>query len=172
MKKSRKHLFLALLTVLLMCGFSMDVSYYGAYSSTPILMKRADFEAAIATLPAKDLTRTTQIRLLGSRIFIVEEYKGVHVIDNADPSDPKVDYFINVPGCMDIAIKEDVMYARSAEDLVAIDISDLSQVVEINRVKETFPELYIDVDYNDVPYRFQKGQRPENTVIVGWQLKS
>ena len=95
----------------------------------------------------------------------------VHVIDNADPRNPKVDYFINIPGCMDMAIKDDVMYARSAEDLVAINISDLSQVQEINRVKETFPELYLYEDYYDVPYRFQKGQRPENTVIVAWEPK-
>ena len=141
MKKSVKHSFLALLTLLLMCGFSMDVSYFGS-NTTPILMKRADFEAAVATLAPKALSNTTQIRLLGDRIYIVEEFKGVHVINNEDPSAPQVDYFINIPGCMDIAIKDNVMYARSAEDLVAVDISDLSQVVEINRVRETFPRAY------------------------------
>lgn len=171
MMKIGKHLSLALLALLMLCGFSMDVSYYEGYSSTPILMERSDFESAIATLPAKELSKTTRISLLGSRIFIVEQFKGVHVIDNADPRNPKVDYFINIPGCMDMAIKDDVMYARSAEDLVAINISDLSQVQEINRVKETFPELYLYEDYYSVPYRFQKGQRPENTVIVAWESK-
>lgn len=171
MKTKGKHVLLALLTLLLLCGFSMDVSYYNDYT-TPILMERADFEASVATLPVKELSRTTQIRLLGNHIFIVEQYKGVHVIDNEDPTDPTGEYFFNIPGCMDIAIKDDVMYARSAEDLVAIDISDLSHIVEINRVKETFPEIIESDDYSYIPYRFQKGQRPDNTVIVGWKAKS
>ncbi len=171
MIKIKKHIALSFITLLLLCSFSMDVSYYGDYSSTPILMTRSDFEQAIATLPAKELNKTTRISIKDTMIYIVELYRGVHIIDNSDVTSPFVTSFINIPGCVDMAIKGDVLYARSAVDLVAIDISDISNVKQINRVKETFPELELNDEYYDLPYRFQEGQRPDSTVIVGWQTK-
>lgn len=161
------HLFVFAISVLFLCGFSMDVAYYSSSGSIPVLMERSDFEQGIKTLPAKTLERTTRISLKGSYIFIVEQFMGVHVIQNADPSKPELLHFISIPGCTDMTIKDDIMYARSAEDLVAINISDLSHVQEINRVRETFPELYFSGE-NYVPYKYSKEERPENTVIVGW----
>ena len=168
--KNSNPILLILISFLFLCSFSKDVSYSGDGSSTPVLMKRVDFEKAIATDVAQELHNTSRISLKDNRIYVVELYKGVHVIDNTDPTQPNSDFhFITIPGCVDMSIKGDVLYARSAEDLVAVDISDITNVKEISRVKETFPELGADVEYYGLPYRFQKGQRPANTVIVAWE---
>ena len=166
--KTRRHLLLFFSSILLLCSFSTDIGFYGSYEKTPVLMQRSDFEKAIKTLPPRDLNMTTRINLKGDKIFIVELYKGVHVIDNSDPSKPEAIYFINIPGCVDMTIKEQQLFARSAVDLVAIDISDLDHVKEITRVRETFSELSNGEEYYGIPYRFTVGQRPENTVIVAW----
>lgn len=166
--KTKHYLLLLLSSIIMLCSFSADVGYYGSYGKTPVLMKRTDFEGAIKTLPPKDLNMTTRINLKASNIYIVELYKGVHVIDNSNPSAPEVIHFINIPGCVDMTIKGQQLFARSAVDLVAIDISDLNNVKEINRVRETFSELTNGDEYNGIPYKFTIGQRPENTVIVAW----
>lgn len=169
MKRNRHHLLLAIVSLFILCSFSTDVAYYGDYSNTPVLMKRTDFEAAIGTIEAQELDKTSRISLLGDCIYIVELYKGIHVIDNTDPSNPKISKFINIPGCVDMTIKDNILYARSAEDLVAINIIDIDNVVEINRVRETFPELGEDIENYGIAYRFQKNQRPDDTVIVEWK---
>ena len=169
--KIKNHLLLFGVSILLLCSFSMDVGYYGGYGSTPKLMLRSDFEQAIKTLSVKELDKTSRINIKGNMIYIVELYRGVHVIDNADPSQPKTIHFINIPGCVDMSIKGNQLFARSAEDLVAIDISDISDVKEISRLRETFPEIENGDEYYSLPYRFSKGQRPANTVIVAWEKK-
>lgn len=156
---------------LLLCSFSMDVTYNGNYGSTPVLMKRSVFESAIKRTEPQDLKNTSRICILDEVIFVVELYQGIHVIDNSDPSNPTTVHFLNIPGCVDMSIKGTQLFARSAEDLVAIDISQLANnsIKEINRVRETFPELTNSGDEDDsIPSRFSKEERPENTVIVAW----
>lgn len=168
--KTKSYILLSSMILLLMCSFSMDNGYYTGWGDTPILMERAVFEGAVQTMPARELEKTSRISLLGNLIYIVELHRGVHVIDNTDPKNPNVDFhFINIPGCVDMSIKDTIMYARSAEDLVAIDISNISDVKVMSRVRETFPELKSDEWAYGVATRFQKGNRPENTVIVGWE---
>lgn len=170
MKRNRHHLLLAIVSLVILCSFSTDVAYYGDYSNTPILMERADFEASIGTIEAQELNKTSRINLLNDRIYIVELYKGIHIINNTDPSNPTNSKFINIPGCVDMTIKDNILYARSAEDLVTINIINIDNVVEINRVRETFPELGEDIEDYGIPYRFQKSQRPDDTVIVEWSM--
>lgn len=167
--KTRHHLLLFVSSIILLCSFSQDVGYYGSYGKTPILMLRTNFEGAIKTLEPREMNMTSRINLKDSYIYIVEQYKGVHVVDNKDPRNPVTVHFINIPGCIDMSIKDDQLFARSAVDLVAINISDLSKVVEINRVRETFSELGNGEEYYNIPYKFTMGQRPANTIIVGWE---
>ncbi len=80
-----------------------------------------------------DLIQTDGIRTLGNTgkiyfkdnyIFINDKFNGVHVVDNADPSNPDNAYYISIPGNTDISIKGDKLYANSFMDLVVIDISN------------------------------------------------
>lgn len=167
--KVKSHILLFFVSLLILCGFSADIGYYGGQGETPVLMLRSDFEAAIKSLPPKELNVTSRISLKDNYIFIVELYKGVHVVDNTNPSHPEIVHFINIPGCVDMTInKRNELFARSAVDLVAIDITNLTDVKEINRERETFSELE-SIDAYGIPYRFQEGQRPDNTVIVAWK---
>ncbi len=165
MKRKNQLDLMAAALLLLLSSFSFNGrDYYGG--EVPLLMKRSAFEGAIKTMESRDLERTSRISFKDDYIYIVELYEGIHVINNVNPQAPKTEYFISIPGCVDMAIKNAELFARSAEDLVAIDISDISNVKEITRVKETFPEL---TNRNgNLPYRFSKKERPDDTVIVNW----
>jgi hypothetical protein len=66
-------------------------------------------------------------------LLISEVKKGIHIIDNSNPASPKNIAFITVPGVLDMAVKDDVLYVDNYTDLVALSIADPSNVKEIGR---------------------------------------
>lgn len=75
-------------------------------------------------------------------LFISEVAKGVHVIDNRNVNNPTKIGFLNIPGNYDIATKDDFLYADSYIDLVIFDISNISEIKEVNRVEGSFQNYY------------------------------
>jgi len=150
----------------------MDCGYrpYEPFSEyKPILMKRADLEASISYTHAQEITEAGKIYLKGNTIYINEKYKGIHVIDNTDPAKPQKIGFIVVPGCIDMSMKEDILYVDNSVDLVAINLTNgLSQLTVTKRLKKIFPELTAP-DNRILQSQYQPENRPENTVIVGWE---
>jgi hypothetical protein len=83
-----------------------------------------------------------KINTLGKYIFLNEMDRGIHVIDNTNPSQPKNIAFIDIPGNMDLAVKGNTLYADLYTDLVAIDISNPANV-KLTKVNESvFPYRY------------------------------
>lgn len=83
-----------------------------------------------------------KINTLGNYIFLNEIDKGIHVIDNSLPSQPKNIAFIEIPGNMDIAVKGNTLYADLYTDLVAIDITDPANVKLAKVIESVFPYRY------------------------------
>ncbi|MEM6379546.1 MAG: hypothetical protein AAF705_15175, partial [Bacteroidota bacterium] len=111
----------------------------------------ADFEIwdEILSLPPQPIENLGKIYYKDPYIFVNERFKGIHVLDNSDPNNPVPIAFIQVFGSEDIAVNGDILYVDNYTDLVAVDISDLNNVKEVNRVKDlysreskAFPEGY------------------------------
>jgi hypothetical protein len=132
---------------------------------TPVLMERADLAHSVSYQPgSRALVNPGKIYLQQPYIFINERYKGVHVINNTDPSHPVNEGFILAPGCIDMAVKGNIMYLDNAVDLVAFD---LKARVVTKRIPDVFPEpVAPDQAYY---YGFN---RPEKLVVVGWKKKN
>ena len=141
-------------------------SFYTSYE--PILMERGEMEASIASLSPRIIESTGKIYFYNSYIFLVEQYSGVHVINNSNPRNPIPIAFLQIPGCVDVAVKSDILYADNAVDLLSIDISNITDIQVVNRQKDVFPELP-PPDFGNLPASFEKENRPENTLIVGWK---
>ncbi len=139
------------------------------YTYTPVLMTREVLESSIDLLPARELKQPGKIYLKDNYIFINEKYKGIHIINNQDPENPVNTGFIRVPGCIDMAVKGQTLYADNAVDLVAIDLSEINNITVSSRIKNVFPEI-ISPD-NNYYYPYITDNRPENTIIVGWEKK-
>jgi hypothetical protein len=99
---------------------------YTMYS--PVYKTKAEVRANIKSNSPRQIEKPGKIVVLGNYIFLNEVDKGVHIIDNSNPSVPLNKYFIDIPGNVDIAVKGNIMYADLYTDLVTIDISDPAAV--------------------------------------------
>jgi hypothetical protein len=143
--------------------YSDERMYYGEY--VPVFMERTELEKSVFYVSeGRELENPGKIYYKSPYIYINERYKGVHVIDNTNPSSPKNIGYIVAPGCLDVAIKGNVMYLDNAVDLVAFDL-DSKQVT--TREQDVFPEPLAP---NGSYYYYHN--RPSNTaVLVGWKLR-
>ena len=88
----------------------------------PVYKTKEEVRANIKSNPARSIENPGKIYTFGKYIFLNEVDKGIHVIDNTNPSQPKNIFFIDIPGNLDIAVKGNILYADLYTDLVAIDI--------------------------------------------------
>jgi hypothetical protein len=136
----------------------------------PILIKKSDLRASIHMQPVKEFTNTGKIYLYESNIYIVDLYTGIHVIDNSNPQAPVKNGFIYIPGVVDMAIRNNILYADNAIDLVAINLENYPQISVIDRIEDVFPE-HTPPDLTWIPRNYTPYHRPVNTVITGWVKK-
>jgi hypothetical protein len=84
-----------------------------------------------------------KIFTIGQYIFVNEIDRGIHIIDNSNPSAPKNISFINIPGNMDMSVQNNTLYADSYGDLVAMDVTDVNNVIAKKFVSNVFPDRNI-----------------------------
>ncbi len=137
----------------------------GNYSAQ--LMTREALDNSISYIADRPILKGGKIYVSGNRVFITEPYKGVHILDNSNPSAPTSLGFIKVPGCLDVAVKGNIMFVDNATDLVEVDISSPSTPIVLSRTKNIFPELASP--NGNIPWEYSASARPENTVIIGWK---
>jgi len=75
-------------------------------------------------------------------ILIGEEEKGIHVIDNSNPTNPSPIAFINIPGNREFYVENDQLYAESMYDMVKIDISNKEQPQLVSRAENVFAQEF------------------------------
>ena len=158
--------FISLFTVLLFTG-CQDKLLQTYEVNNPVYMSYEDLRAAVSDTTPAQISQPGKIYLYGDFILVNEVRKGIHVVNNADPANPEVISFIKIPGNIDLAIKNDILYADSYVDLVAIDISDLNEIKEVARFEDLF-------SWALPPY--EAGTRvgvvdETQGVVVGWNVE-
>lgn len=158
------------LVLLLFFGFNSCLDEYTEVftANSPIYMSYEDFREAIKITAPRELENPGKIYFKDGYLFVNEELKGIHIINNQNPANPQNIGFIEIPGNVDIAIKNNILYADSYIDLVAIDISNVNSPVEVKRVKEVFP--YTTPPAADENYRMANVDQ-EKGVVIGWEIK-
>jgi len=107
---------------------------------TPVYESKDVVLANIKSNTSKTIESPGKIFIYGDYIFLNELDKGVHIIDNSNPSNPVVKAFINIPGNVDIAVKGNTLYADMYADLLSIDITDPLHVKLLKNMANVFPE--------------------------------
>ena len=74
----------------------------------------------------------------GDIILINEKNKGIHVINNRVRETPQNVAFIEIPGNVDMAVKDGYLYVDSFTDLVVLDIRDIAHIKTVNRKEDIF----------------------------------
>lgn len=115
------------------CEVTHEYVYY-----EPVYSTVAEIRSAVSLLPSQPIHAVGKIYFKDGMMFINEPGKGIHIIDNHDPANPAALKFLSIPGNYDLAIKGNTLYADSYVDLVAFDLSDISDIHEINRLEGVF----------------------------------
>jgi hypothetical protein len=104
----------------------------------PVYTSLAEIRSSVDVIAPREMESPGRIYFKDNYLFINEAGKGVHVIDNRNPAQPKPVSFITIPGNYDIAILGSTLFADSYVDLVALDITDVANATEIGRAKDMF----------------------------------
>ena len=156
--------------LILFVGFNSCMDQYTEVftANSPVYLSYEELRKAVKTTSATDLKNPGKIYFKDGFIFVNEEMKGIHIIDNRNPRSPQNLRFIEIPGNVDLAIKNNVLYADSYVDMVAIDISDIGSPKEVNRIKDVFPYLTPKPENED--YRLASVDK-EKGVVIDWEVK-
>lgn len=168
MKNSIKAIMTFLILTVILPGCMDKATEKVTYTANvPVYMSFSDFRASFQKSEPAAISKPGKIYFKDNYLFVNEVEKGIHVIDNSNPADPKKIAFYEIVGNVDMAIKGNILYADSYIDLVAIDITDINSPVEVGRLKNIFPEVLPE---GDLWYPYAMVDKSKG-VIVGWEVK-
>lgn len=106
--------------------------------NAPVIHPFSEIRDSVRFLPAREMEDPGKILAKDNFLFVSEIKKGVHIIDNSNPSNPVFLSFIQIPGNGDIIIYENKLYADSYSDLISLDITDPANVKIVERINQQF----------------------------------
>jgi hypothetical protein len=133
----------------------------------PVYSADEDWQA-VYTLPARPIGTLGKIYYKDATIYVVEVGEGIHVLDNQNPSSPTTLHFWRILGCVDVAIKGNVLYADNFTDLITVDISNPTDIKLLNRVPDLYPAGSLDFPTN-FRGRFECPD-PSKGRIIRWEM--
>jgi hypothetical protein len=125
--------------VLLFTGCLKDDCRHAYKIFTPVYKTLSELRSSVQGGAAIPLVNTGKLYIKANWIYLNEKDKGIHVIDNSNPSQPKNNAFITIPGNIDIAMKGDILYADLYSDFATIDISNPKNISVKKYLTNTFP---------------------------------
>lgn len=139
--------------------------------AVPVTVSMADFRTSVEIQEPKSIKESGKIYSWKNYIFINDKNDGVHIIDNTDPFNPKNIKFLKIPRNMDIAIRDEKLYADNGMDLVVFDISNINTISEVARLENVFPNYY-EVAPEGVSFVDFENFDAQTEVIVGYYTES
>jgi hypothetical protein len=125
----------------------------------------AEKVAKVEIIDAKPLAVPGKIYLLDPYLFINEPGQGIHIVNNADPRNPKNLSFISIQGNYDIAAKGDFLYADNLSNLLVFDISDPKAPKLVKKVADVIPTKNYP-PYNNVYFECVESKKG---IVTGWE---
>lgn len=152
------------------CEKNDDKDYADYLIATPLMMSQTEFRNSVDILPPQPIEESGKIYAYKDYIFVNDKYRGVHVIDNSNPENPRKISFIEIAGNVDISIKDDILYADSIMDLIIFDIANINSIALVKRLENvlqqylTWPVEADIFDWEGIDYN--------ETIQVGWETRT
>lgn len=140
------------------CSEGCEVTHQYTYME-PVYTPLEELRSSVAIIEPQEIKQAGKIFFKGNTLYINAPNEGVHVINNQDPSNPQQVAFIVIPGAFDLAVKDNILFADSYIDLIAIDISDPNKVEEVGRIEGIFDHYNSFGFYTD----------PGRGVVTSWE---
>jgi hypothetical protein len=160
-----------LLIAMSACNDKCDTITYKI--NEPIIMSTAEFRSSIkVTAEQHKIEHYGKICFYNGYLYIAENGKGIHIIDNRNPQNPAIVGFIELLGNYDMAIRNNTLYADMLTNLVWFDITNPATPVSAGCMSNAFPGALppVDNEYTCDYMRVYSCQQNSDSVIVGWKL--
>jgi hypothetical protein len=169
----KKSVFALFAGILAFAGCQNTVTETVTYwVNEPVFMSADEFrQSAKVTTRVEVISNYGKMCFYDGFIYISETEKGVHIIDNRNPSNPRNIGFIELIGNADLAIRNGKLYADSYIDLVWFDIDNPAAPVLEGRLENVFERALPMPDNNfSIDYQYIYNYDGSKGVIVGWDL--
>jgi hypothetical protein len=120
------------------CKKSGTYKTYGIYK--PVFLTTAQVRNQIKSNAPTSIKTLGKIYVKDNFVFVNEPNIGIHIFDNTDPAHPVNKAFISIPGCENMAVFGNNLYADCFTDLLSVDISNPLQVSLSGYVPNLFPD--------------------------------
>lgn len=133
----------------------------------PTYSSRSEMQV-IKSLPPQEMKSAGKIYVYNNYLFQVDPNSGIHVFEFEDKV-PKPLSFIQLFGAQEIAIKSNILYSNNYEDLVGINIDNVTDVKLVHRVDSAF-----QLGSSNLPpeHGFFQCVDPVKGIVTGWELKT
>ncbi len=161
-----KRMDLALLLVIFLaaaCSKDTVTEYYTFFR--PVYKTKDAVKANIKNDIAQDIHQPGKLVWKDNYVYLNDVDRGIHILDVSDPANIRAVSFINIPGCVDIAVNDHYLYADCYTDLVTIDIADPLHTTVKQFLPGVFPHRY----YNN--FRADTGKVIQEWVRVDTVVK-
>lgn len=150
---------ISVLVLLIMIGMSLQSCLRDQCESTqtfiqldPVYKTVDEIRTDIQILGPRELVNPGRLYYYNDYLMINEVREGIHIINNANPNNPVNVAFIEIPGNVDMAVKNNILYADNYIDLLAIDITDPTTPVLQNRTEDVFNSISLNQDLGHLVY--------------------
>ncbi|GMN07054.1 hypothetical protein MTsPCn5_24430 [Croceitalea sp. MTPC5] len=167
MEKRILVLIAVFVTIFSSCDEDRNEEFADYLVARPLVISRTEFANSVDVVSPLPINESGKIYAYQDYVFINDKYKGVHVIDNSNPESPQKIAFIKIVGNVDISIKDDFLFADSITDLIILDISDITNIEQVNRLENV---LLGNIIFPTEAQLFEWGTIDhQNEIIVGWE---
>ncbi|WP_456868229.1 LVIVD repeat-containing protein [Galbibacter sp. BG1] len=163
-------LLLCLLSLLVFVSCANDDDYETVQVASAITMSVAELRNSTSVLPPQNISESGKVYVKDHLILINDKKEGIHLIDNTNPANPQKTAFLKVLGSNDMEIKGDYLYVDSYMDLVVFDISNLTEIKEVERLEDVFP-YYAPYPVDATYINYNTYPQDQKAIVVGWNIK-
>jgi hypothetical protein len=164
----KKLLYFSLFLIVFSCQPDRGDSPIQVMGLAPIYASSSNVNA-VGIEAVRATTNPGKIYAYANFLFQVEQYQGIHIIDNTNPAQARKVGFIQVPMATEIAIKSDHLYTNNVNDLVVFRLQSSGSVQLVSRIKDAFP--VIDQVHPTDGNTYFECVDPSKGVVVGWERK-
>ncbi len=119
---------------------------------------------------ARNVVSAGKIYAYNTYLMQCETGEGIHVIDNSNPATARRIGFIQLKGASEISIRNNFLYTNSYNDLVTVDLTNITLPVEVKRQKGVFQQ------HGFLPEPSEKGYYEcvdiYKGIVIGWKKDS
>jgi hypothetical protein len=150
---------------LLACTKVENLAFYDGPGKRPVYLS---FEATkdIRNDTPRAIQKSGKVFVNDTLMFILEQYRGIHVFNVRDSIRFASLTFFNIPAITDFSINDSTLYVDNWKDLVSIDISNIFRIRETGRATNVFQQnTFPPAPYNGA---FECVDESKGAVI-GWE---